>query len=84
MKTNTIKRTYALDQPVVRGFEQAVLPGKRSAVISQMMKEFLEQREREVLRKEIVAGCHDMADTYLEMENEFNPLEEEAGRALSS
>jgi hypothetical protein len=39
-----------------------------------------ELHEREQLRKEIIEGCRDMADVYLEVEREYHPLEEEVQR----
>lgn len=82
MPSATTKRTYALDSPTVQQFEQVVRPGQRSKTIDHMIKEFLDQRKREMLRQEIIEGCHAMAETNLEIEQEFRLVDEEASRAF--
>lgn len=76
------KRTYALPTEVLTAFEEAVSPGKRSALIAKLLAEWLEEKRRELLRREIIEGCHEMAELYLETEKEWHPLEEEVQRAL--
>jgi hypothetical protein len=76
------KRTYALPPDTLTQFEEAVAPGKRSAVIAHLLSEWLEARRRERLRADIIEGCREMADVYLEIEKEYHPLEEEVHRAL--
>jgi hypothetical protein len=44
--------------------------------------QWLEEFRREQLRREIIAGCQEMADDYLEIERDFHPLEEDVHRAL--
>jgi metal-responsive CopG/Arc/MetJ family transcriptional regulator len=77
-----LKRTYALPPDALEKFEQAVDAGKRSAVIAELIREYLAEREREALRRDIIEGCEDMAEIYLEMEREWHPLEEEVARAF--
>ena len=77
-----MKRTYALPAETLAQFEQAVVTGKRSAVISDLLREWLDQQRRESLRREIIEGCRAMADVYLEIEQAYHPLEEEVQYAL--
>lgn len=77
-----LKRTYALPPKTLEQFEQSVSPGKRSAVIAQLIAEWLAEQEREALRRDIAEGCADMWDVYLETEREFNPIDEELHRAV--
>jgi hypothetical protein len=77
-----LKRTYALASDTLTQFEQTVAPGKRSAVISDLLREWLDQQQRERLRREIVEGCQAMTDVYLEIERAYHPLEEEVQSAL--
>jgi len=77
-----LKRTYSLPPETVERFERAVMPGKRSAFVASLIEERMAEREREALRRDIIRGCQDMAETYLEMEREFHPLEEEVQRAF--
>jgi hypothetical protein len=77
-----LKRTYALPSDTLVQFEQAVAPGKRSAVISDLLREWLDKQRRERLRREIIEGCQAMADVYLEIERAYHPLEEEVQHAL--
>ncbi len=77
-----LKRTYLLPGETIEGFEQVVPSGQRSGAIASLLRAWLDQRERERLRKEIVAGCQDMREVYLELEKEYHPLEEEVQRAV--
>lgn len=77
-----LKRTYALPTDTIEEFERTVAPGQRSAVLASLIAQWLEQLRREQLRREIIAGCQEMAGVYLEIEQAFHPLEEEVHRAL--
>ncbi len=79
-----LKRTYVLPPDALEQFEQAVIPGKRSAVVAEILREWLDKQRREQLRGEVIEGCHEMADVYLEIEQEYHPLEEEVARALDT
>jgi hypothetical protein len=78
------KRTYALPGETLEVFEKEVEAGKRSALIGELLRNWLEQKKRERLRREIIEGCREMADIYLEVEREYHPLEEEVHRALEA
>jgi len=77
-----VKRTYALPQETLEEFECAVSAGKRSAVVAELLREWVEAQRRERLRREVIEGCREMAEVYLEVEREYHPLEEEVHRAL--
>ncbi|HKI36605.1 MAG TPA: hypothetical protein VKA46_32410 [Gemmataceae bacterium] len=77
-----LKRTYALPQQTLEEFERTTAPGKRSALVAELLREWLERQKRDRLRKEVIEGCREMADVYLEIEREYHPLEEEVERAL--
>ncbi len=79
-----LKRTYALPPDTLEQFEQVVSAGKRSTLIADLMREWLDRQRREQLRREIIEGCREMADVMLEIEREFNPLDEEVDRALDN
>src|SRR5436853_1555393 len=79
----SLKRTYALPEETIIRFERKVGAGKRSAVLAELMEIWLGQTERQRLREEIIQGCREMADVYLEVEQEYHPLEEEVHRGLS-
>lgn len=78
----SIKRTYVLPPDLLRQFEEEVEPGRRSAVISELLRRWLEERRRQRLRAQVIEGCHEMAEVMLEIEREFRPLDEEIDRAL--
>jgi len=78
------KRTYALPPQTLERFEHEVAPGRRSAVIAELLQAWLERKRRERLRCEVIAGCREMAGVYLAVEREYHPLEEEAHRALDN
>ena len=74
------KRTYALPAETLEQFETSVATGKRSQIVNEALRAWLEARRREELRREVIAGCREMADVYQELEQEFHPLEEEVER----
>ena len=76
------KRTYALPQDTVEEFEQEVRQGKRSTVIAELIKDWLDRKRREKRRRGVIEGCREMAEVYLDIEQEYHPLEEEAHRVL--
>jgi len=80
----SLKRTYVLPQETIGRFEQKVEAGRRSAVLAELLDNWLAESERKKLREEIIEGCREMADIYLEVEREYHPLEEEIHRGLSS
>ena len=77
-----LKRTYSLQAEMLEEFEEKVKPGGRSAVIGEVLREWLNAQERERLRQEVIEGCKDMADVYLKTEQEYHLLEEEAARVI--
>ncbi len=78
------KRTYTLPPDTLEQFEKAVEPGKRSAVVAQVLREWLDKQHTEQLRREIIEGCQAMTEIYLEIEQEYHPLEEEVYRAFDT
>ena len=79
----TQKRTYALPAETIQEFEQAVASGQRSTTLALLIEEWLEKRRDQALRQNIIEGCREMWDVYVDTEAEFHPLEEEVARAYS-
>lgn len=79
-----LKRTYALPPDTLQQFEQEVSPGKRSAIIAELLREWLDKRRRDQLRQDVIEGCREMGEIYLEIEQEYHPLEEEIHRGLDA
>jgi hypothetical protein len=79
-----LKRTYALPAETLEMFEMKVLRGKRSSVVSKLVRDWLDEQQREQLRADVIEGCRDMAELDLEIEREYHPLEEEVERVLGS
>ena len=77
----TQKRTYALPQATIEKFEQAVVSGQRSATLTHLIEDWLEKQRRDALEQDIIEGCREMADVYLEIQREFEPLDTEVTRA---
>ncbi len=77
-----VKRSYSLPADAAHEFEQEVRAGKRSAVVGELLRRYLEEQRRERLRRQIIEGCREMSDVSLELEREFHPLEEEVEREL--
>jgi len=78
------KRTFALPSDILQRFEQTVIAGKRSTVIAELLHEWLDKQRQEQLRRDVVEGCREMADVYLEIEQEYHPLEEEVHHGLDA
>src|SRR5260370_24272479 len=78
------KRTYSLPGDTLAVFEKEVNSGKRSAVIGELLRNWLNQKRREKLRQQVIEGCREMADVYLEVEREYHPLEEDGHRGLET
>lgn len=79
-----LKRTYELPPDTLERFEQVVTPAQRGAVIAEVLREWLDKQQQEQLRREVIEGCRAMGDVYLEIEQEYHPLEEEVARALDN
>lgn len=78
----TQKRTYVLPQTTVEKFEQSVASGQRSAALARLIEAWLEKQQEAALEREIIEGCHEMADVTLEIQREFDPLDSEVTRAF--
>ena len=72
------KRTYSIDANIILAFEQLVKSGNRSIVITELLKSFLSQKEREKIRQQIVDGSKHIAEFYQQESSAWNSLEEEA------
>jgi hypothetical protein len=77
-----LKRTYTLPAKTVKVFEQEVAPSERDEVVAALLRSWLSRQDRQRLRREIIEGCREMAEIYLQTEREFHPLEEEVARAF--
>jgi metal-responsive CopG/Arc/MetJ family transcriptional regulator len=75
-----LKRTYSLPEEVLLPFEESVGKGDRSAFLAGLMRAWLDEQRRRKLRREVVAGCREMAAEYLDQERAYHSLEEEAER----
>lgn len=71
------KRTYSIDQRLLRAFERSVATGSRSQVINQLLRNYLAEREKESIRTALVRGAAQMNDLYREESEAWYPLEEE-------
>ncbi len=78
----TAKRTYALPAQTLKRFEREIAPGKRSAKVAELLEAWMREREREALRQDIIEGCREMWDVYMETAKEWEPLDREVDRAL--
>lgn len=79
----TIKKTYSLPKFIVQKFENIAQKRERSNVISMLIEKWIEEKEKEKLRRQIISGCKEMSSVYLEIERENHPLEEEAERIFA-
>jgi len=76
------KRTYSLPPPIVQRLEKTVAPGQRSSFIAKLLEDWFARQERLEMRRQIVEGCREMKEVYLEIDREWNRSGEEAWRDL--
>ena len=76
------KRTYALPAETLERFEGEVESGRRSAMVAQLMKDWVDEKRKEALRRDIEEGLKDMWDVLLEEERAWHPVDAELDRAL--
>jgi len=74
------KRTYTLPPRLLQRFEEHLAPGERSSQVAKLIEEWLDQRERDKLRSELIEGCQEMWDLYQEIDREWNRAAEEVWR----
>jgi len=74
------KRTYSLPPDLLQRFEARLAPGERSGFVAKLMKEWLDRRERDELRRQVIEGCKEMAGLYREVDREWNRASEEVWR----
>ena len=72
-----VKKTYSLPKYLVQEFENNTKKRERSKIISKLVEEWIDRKKKERLRKQIMAGCREMSNLYLEIEKEYYPLEVE-------
>jgi hypothetical protein len=57
-----LKRTYTLPAETVETFEHEVSPRQRDKVVARLLREWVDRQDRAQLRRDIIQGCHEMAD----------------------
>jgi hypothetical protein len=77
-----VKRTYALPNGLLARFEGEVPPGRRSAKIAELIEAWVEEREREALRKAVIEGCRDMAEVDGETLKEWEAADDELWQSI--
>jgi metal-responsive CopG/Arc/MetJ family transcriptional regulator len=71
------KRTYSIEENILKAFENAVQSGNRSVVVTDLLRDYLAEKEREEIRQALITGLPEMSDLYLEESKAWYPLEEE-------
>jgi len=79
-----LKRTYTLPAETVETFEHEVSPRQRDKVVAGLLRDWVDRQDQTQLRRDIIQGCHEMAEVYQEIEQEYHSLEEEVHRALDA
>ena len=59
------------------------MPGERSKVVAKLMEDWLAERERAELRRQVIEGCKEMAGVYLDVDKEWNSAADEVWRETS-
>ncbi len=71
------KRTYVLSAEIVERLEAEVPPGKRGAFVDKAIEVWIDEREREQLRAEILQGLIESREHNAEVERDWAPLSDE-------
>jgi len=79
---DSTKRTYALPAEMLKRFEREIAPGKRSAKIAELIENWVRERERKALRQDIIEGCREMGEIYLEVAKEWEAADDELWRTV--
>jgi hypothetical protein len=74
------KRTYSLPPDVVQRFEKRLAPGDRSAFVASLIQGWLDETEREQLRRRVIEGCKEMSAVNQDLAQEWDPATEEVWR----
>jgi len=74
------KRTYSLPPELVKQFEEYLAPGERSRFLAKLIEQWLAERQRAELRRQVIEGCKDMSGLYEEIDREWNRASEEVWR----
>jgi metal-responsive CopG/Arc/MetJ family transcriptional regulator len=74
------KRTYSLPPDLVQRFETRLAPGDRSRFLAKLIEEWLAERERDELRRQVIEGCVEMGGLYQEIEREWAGVSDEVWR----
>ena len=76
------KRTYGLPPEIVTRFETQEEAGDRSSVAGKHMEEWLAEKARNKLKRQIVEGRKEMAADYLEEDSAWNSATDEVWRRI--
>ena len=71
------KRTYSIEESILKAFENAVASGNRSVMITALLRNYLAEKERAEIRRTLIEGAPLVNDLYLEETMSWYPLEEE-------
>ena len=74
------KRTYSLPPDLLERFEERLATGERSRFLAKLIEEWLAEREREELRRQVIEGCKEMGGLYKEIDKEWNSAADEVWR----
>jgi hypothetical protein len=74
------KRTYSLPPDLVQRFEERLAPGERSRFLAKLLEDWLVEREREELRRQVIEGCREMGATNLAIDHEWSATADEVWR----
>lgn len=80
----TAKRTYTLPIGTLKRFEQEIAPELRSAKVAELIEGWLHERECELLRQDIIEGCREMSEIYLEVAREWEKTDDALWRSLET
>ncbi len=71
------KRTYTLPSDLVQRLEARLAPGDRSRFVAKLIQNWLEERDREALRTEVIAGCREMGAVYQAVDQDWTSASDE-------
>lgn len=79
---NLIDETFQLPKELVEALDQKVEREKQGELLASLIQNWLDDQARATLRASVIEGCIYMRDIALEVERDFNPMDEELHRAI--
>jgi hypothetical protein len=78
-----VDKNFQLPKEILDAFELEVDEReKQGELVASLIEKWLDEQARAALKAQVIEGCKYMSETALEVERDFNPMDEELHRAI--